>query len=69
MVITHCEEYRRALTCRESYAKIPCMRKLDETMEHLHRCYKYSAKKTSSLKEDQTAFFQQDTSDYQASKT
>ncbi|MEW8548619.1 MAG: DUF4371 domain-containing protein, partial [Candidatus Thiodiazotropha sp.] len=56
MVTTHCKDHRLALACRDSYAKVPGMRKLDETLEHLHRYYKYSAKKTASLKEVQTAF-------------
>ena len=56
MVTTHCKDHRLALACRDSYAKVPGMRKLDETLEHLHRFYKYSAKKIASLKEVQAAF-------------
>ena len=56
MVTTHCKDHRLALACRDSYAKVPGMRKLDETLENLHRFYKYSAKKTASLKEVQAAF-------------
>ena len=56
MITTHCKDHRLALACRDSYAKVPGMRKLDETLEHLHRYYKYSAKKTASLKEVQSAF-------------
>ena len=56
MVTTKCKDHKLALACRESYAKVPGIRKLDETLGHLHCFYKYSAKKTASLKEVQTAF-------------
>ena len=56
MITTHCKDHRLALACRDSYSKVPGMWKLDGTLEHLHRYYKYSAKKTASLKEVQSAF-------------
>lgn len=33
LVTTHCKDHRLALACRDSYAKVPGMRKLDETLE------------------------------------
>jgi len=56
MVTTHCMDHRLALACRDSYASVPGMKKLDETLEHLHKYYKYSAKNAASLKEVQKAF-------------
>lgn len=56
MVTTHCKDHRLALACRDSYASVPEMKKLDKTMEHLYKYYKYSAKNTASLREVQAVF-------------
>ena len=53
LITTHCKDHRLALACKSSFEAIPLMRKVDDTLNRLH---KYSCNNTASLKNVQTAF-------------
>ena len=56
LITTHCRDHRLALACKSSFEAIPLMRKVDDTLNRLHKYYKYSCNNTASLKNVQTAF-------------
>ncbi|XP_052259988.1 zinc finger protein 862-like [Dreissena polymorpha] len=54
MITYHCRDHRLALACRDTYAKIPAMKKTGNLLENIYKYYKYSCPNTASLKEVQT---------------
>ncbi|XP_033729785.1 SCAN domain-containing protein 3-like [Pecten maximus] len=56
LITSHCRDHRLALACRDSFKEVKVANKVDETLERLHKYYKYSTVHTATLKEVQKAF-------------
>ena len=52
----HCRDHRLALACKTSFAKIPLLAKVDNTLDALNKYYTYSAVHHASLQKVQAAF-------------
>ena len=56
LIYYHCRDHRLALACKNSFAGIPMLAKLDQTLDTLHKYYKYSAVHNANLRKVQAAF-------------
>ena len=56
LIYYHCRDHRLALACKNSFAGIPMLAKLDHTLDTLHKYYKYSAVHNANLRKVQAAF-------------
>jgi hypothetical protein len=55
LITNHCKDHRLALACTDSYKAIPTMKTLDDTLDSLHKYYKYSSNHTRTLEDEQKA--------------
>ena len=56
LISNHCRDHRLALACKDSFSKIPVVKKVDDFLENLYKYYKYSSNNSSSLAAVQNAF-------------
>ena len=58
LISNHCCDHRLALACKDSFSKIPVVKKVDDFLENLYKYmyYKYSSNYSSSLAAVQKAF-------------
>ena len=56
LITNHCRDHRLALACKDSFSKIPVVKKVDDFLENLYKYYKYSSNNSSSLSAVQKAF-------------
>ncbi|CAC5406806.1 unnamed protein product [Mytilus coruscus] len=55
LITNHCKDHRLAFACRDSYKTVIVVKRLDDTLENLHKYYKYSCNHTKSLEHVQKA--------------
>ena len=55
LIANHCKDHRLALACRDSYKSVKIVKRLDDTLDNLHKYYKYSCNHTKSLEDVQKA--------------
>ena len=56
LIYYHCRDHLLALACKNLFAGIPVLAKLDQTLDTLHKYYKYSAMHNANLRKVQAAY-------------
>ena len=56
LIYYHCRDHRLALACKTSFAKVPMLARVDNTLEALNKYYKYSTVRHANLEKVQAAF-------------